>query len=71
MSADDIEKDKRAKALEKANHEILAKCLVFLSGDEQWPIPDYGWIEPVTEACLAMEALNQKHACYGLKVILA
>lgn len=71
MKVDDAEKDKRVRVLEKANHEILAKCPVFLSGDEQWPIPDYGWIEPVTEACLAMEDLNQKHARYGLKAVLA
>lgn len=67
----DAAAEARSRAVSEAAAELLEKCPVFLSGFESWPIPDYGWIEPVSEACLAMEALNQKNAEFGLTVVLA
>lgn len=67
----ETDKEARNAAIDRATSELFEKCPVFLSGFESFPIPDYGWIDPVVEACLKMEALNEANWKHGCRVVLA
>lgn len=62
--------EERHAALEAENEKLRKRCPKLLSGYEEFPIPEHGWIEPVREACLEIEALNEIAARHGLTATL-
>ena len=60
----------RDKRLSVENKNLVDTCRLLLSGCEQKPVPDYGWIHPVEDLCYAIEKLNYEYRKYGLRVVL-
>lgn len=56
--------------LDNHNKQIVKDCKRLCSGMEQHPIPEYGWMWPVTKLCYKLEVLNYQFAKYGLEVVL-
>jgi hypothetical protein len=65
-----IMKDDFNNKLETENNIIKNECKILCSGHEKNPIPDYGWINPITELCYKLEGLNFDYSKWGIRVIL-
>lgn len=59
---------KRSVRLFEANDIIKKDCPILCSGYDSQFIPSYGWIEPITDFCYQLEALNIQYVKYGIKV---
>ena len=60
----------RNKRIEETNERIAKECRILCSGCEKYPVPAYGWLNPVERLCYAIEGLNYDYAKYGLRVVL-
>ena len=56
--------------VDRINNYIVKDCKMLCSGYEHYPVPTYGWIDPVEKLCYALEAMNYAYKKYGLRVIL-
>ena len=60
----------RNKRIEETNERLAKDCRILCSGCEKYPVPEYGWLNPVERLCYAIEGLNYDYRKYGLKVVL-